>query len=88
VRSSIELVSVEPKVIREAEARIVGCEPCRPVASELLFDSVLADVLVKHGAFEFVLAEAAKCPNCKSEISEKTLVELHGGIEVESEISM
>jgi len=86
VRSSIELVSVEPKVIREAESRITGCERCRPEESELLFDLILADVLDKQGAFEFVLTKSAKCPNCRSEISEKTRVEPQGGVEVESSV--
>ncbi len=62
--------------------RETGCERCRPKKSELLFDSILADVLDRHGAFEFVTAESGKCPNCNSEISEKTLVEPQGGIEV------
>ncbi len=64
-RSSIELVTVEPKAIREAESRIVACERCRPKESEILFDSILADVLDKHGSFEFVLTESARCPNCR-----------------------
>lgn len=83
-RPSIELVTVEPAAIREAESRIVGCERCGPKGSEILFDSILADVLDKHGAFEFVLTEPAKCPNCRGEIAEKTLVEPQGGLEVES----
>ncbi len=52
----------------------------------LLFDSILADLLAEHGAFEFVLAESASCPNCRNEISEKTLVEPQVGIEVESQV--
>ena len=67
-RPSIELVTIEPKAIRNAESRIAACERCRPEASELLFDSILADVLDKHSAFEFVLAEPAKCPNCRDVI--------------------
>ena len=83
-RNSIELVTVEPKAIREAESRIAGCERCRPVKSELPFDWILADVLGKHGPFEFVLSETARCPNCRALISEKMLVEPQGGVEVES----
>jgi len=84
VRSSIELVRVEPKVSLEAESRIAGYERCHPEESELLFDSIVSDVLDKHGAFEFVLAEPARCPNCSGEITEKTLVELEGGMDVEA----
>jgi hypothetical protein len=35
----------------------------------------LAEVTGKHGAYEFVLSEPARCPNCRREIEEKTLVE-------------
>jgi hypothetical protein len=42
-------------------------------------------VLGKHGAFEFMLTEPAHCPNCKAELTEKTL-EPQGGIEVETGI--
>jgi ParB family chromosome partitioning protein len=46
----------------------------------------LADVLDKHGAFEFVLAGQAHCPNCQGEILEKTLVESVGGVQAESDL--
>jgi len=39
-----------------------------------------------HGAFEFVLAEPARCPTCQTEISEKSVVELQGDIEVEQAV--
>ena len=81
-RTSITLVSVEPLAIRESEQRIAGCERCRPEHSELPFDWILADVLAKHGAYEFILSEPGQCPNCKAEVSEKTLVQPQGGIEV------
>jgi hypothetical protein len=64
--------------------RIAGCEKCRPDESDHLFDSILADVLGKHGAVEFLLTETARCPNCKAEVFEKALVEPQGGIEVEA----
>jgi hypothetical protein len=82
-RSSVELITVAATAVREAEARIDGCERCRPEESEILFDWILADVLDKRGAFEFVLAESAKCPNCRRDISEKTLVEPQARIEVD-----
>ena len=55
--------------------------PSRRIGNPLL---ILADVLGKHRAFEFVLSEPARCPNCRGDISEKTQVEPQGGIEVES----
>lgn len=86
VRPSIEVITVGPKAIRDAESRIVGCERCRPEESDILFDAILADVLDKHGAFEFELTESARCPNCRGELSEKALVEPQGGVEVESQV--
>jgi len=44
-------------------------------------------VLEKHGAFDFILSEAGRCPNCKAVLTEKTLVEPQGGIEVGATIS-
>jgi hypothetical protein len=85
-RTSITLVTVEPQAIREAERRIAGCERCRPEHSELPFDWILADVLAKHGAYEFILTEPGRCPNCRAELSEKTLIEPQGGIEVEAKV--
>src|SRR5678816_3580404 len=70
-RTSITLVTVEPQAIRESEQRIAGCERCRPEHSELPFDWILADVLAKHGAYEFILTEPGLCPNCKSALTEK-----------------
>jgi len=83
-RPGIEFVSVEPATIRTAESKIVGCERCRNDESEIPFNFVIADVLGKHGAFEFMLTGTAHCPNCRAELTEKTLVEPQGGIEVET----
>lgn len=70
-RPSIELISVDSKAIREAESKIAGCEQCRPEESEIPFDWILADVLDKRGPFEFLLAETARCPNCRAALLEK-----------------
>jgi hypothetical protein len=83
-RPSVEIVTVGPQAIRAAELRIAGCERCRADESDHLFDSILADVLDKRGWFEFILTETARCPNCRAEVSEKTLVEPQGGIEAEA----
>jgi hypothetical protein len=64
-RPNIELVTVGPEAIRAAELRIAGCGRCRPDESDNLFDSILADVLGKHGPFEFVLTETARSRTAK-----------------------
>ena len=68
------------------ESKIAGCERCRNDESDIPFSFVIADVLEKHGAFDFILSEAGHCPNCNGELTEKTLVEPQGGIEVEAGI--
>ena len=74
-RPSIELVTVDAVVAKKAEQQIESCEHCHPAAAEIPFDWLLAEVTGRRGAVEFVLTELARCPNCKHEITEKTLVE-------------
>jgi hypothetical protein len=87
-RPGIELITVEPTAIRKAESKIAGCERCRGDEADQPFDWILADVLGKHGAFDFILSEPGHCPSCKAELTEKTLVEPQGGIEIEVSFSL
>jgi len=50
------LVSVEPATIRTAESKIAGCDRCRNEESDIPFNFVIADVLEKRGAFDFILS--------------------------------
>jgi hypothetical protein len=59
-RPSIELITVDGATIRDAELKIAGCERCRGEEADLLFDAIIADVLGKHGAFEFVMSEQSR----------------------------
>jgi hypothetical protein len=74
-RPNIELVTVDTVTAKKAEKQIQSCEHCHPDDAEIPFDCLLAEVTGKHGLHEFVLTEVAHCPNCKREITEKTLVE-------------
>ena len=71
----IRLIAIGPNTRRRAEREIVSCEHCHPHDSELPFDWLLTEVTGKRGPYEFILGELARCPNCKHEITEKTLVE-------------
>ena len=71
----IQLIAIGPNTLRRAEREIVFCEHCHPHDSELPFDWLLTEVTGERGPYEFILDELARCPNCKAEISEKTLVE-------------
>ena len=81
-RPGIELITVARFAIHEAESRTAGCEKCRGDEAKIPFDWILADVLNKRGPYEFILTDVAHCPNCRAAITEKTLVEPRGGIEV------
>jgi len=63
-------------VIRQAEKLIESCEHCNPEGAEIPFDWILDRVTGQRGSTtDYFLESAAKCPNCKREILEKTLVE-------------
>jgi hypothetical protein len=81
-RPSVNLVTVGPAEIRTAESKISGCQKCRPDEADLPLNYILANVLDKRGSYEFVLTEVAHCPRCKAELSEQSLVEVDGGVEV------
>ena len=74
-RPSIELVTVDSVIAKNVEQQIESCEHCHPGDAEIPFDWLLAEVTGKRGPYEFMLSEPARCPNCKHEITEKTLVE-------------
>ncbi len=74
-RPSIELVTVDSATVQKTAQRIESCEHCHPDDAEIPFDWLLAELTGNRGPYEFVLGEPARCPNCKHEIAEKTLVE-------------
>jgi hypothetical protein len=66
---------VTRSALRRAQREIAFCEHCHPHDSELPFDWLLTEVTGERGPYQFILGELARCPNCKHEITEKTLVE-------------
>ena len=74
-RPSIALVTIDSTIAKQAEQQIESCEHCHPSDAEIPFDWILAEVTGKRGPYEFMLTVPARCPNCKHEITEKTLVE-------------
>ena len=58
----------------QAQQQIESCER-HPDDADIPFDWLLAEVTRKHGPYEFVLSEPVRCPNCRHEITGKTLVE-------------
>jgi hypothetical protein len=74
-RPSIEFITVDADVIRRAQDLAESCEHCHPHDAQIPFDWLLAEITGKSGPYEFILAEPARCPNCRHEITEKTLID-------------
>ena len=72
------VVLINAETLRKAEKLIVGCEGCSLADAELPFDNVLGRVTGNGPSVtNYVMVECmARCPNCRREINERTLVEL------------
>ena len=70
------VILVNADTLREAERLIESCEHCNPAGAEIPFDNILDRVTGSDPSVtDYVLEQPAKCPNCKREILEKTLIE-------------
>jgi hypothetical protein len=68
------LVLVDAETVRRAQQFISGCEHCCPEA-EMNFDYILDEITGSDPTVtEYIMSEAATCPECSSLITEKTLV--------------
>jgi hypothetical protein len=69
-------VLIDAGTLRKAEKLIESCEHCNPAGAEIPFDVVLDRITGSDPSVtDYVLEQPAKCPNCRREILEKTLVE-------------
>jgi hypothetical protein len=84
---SVELIAADAGVVLQAERQTESCEHCHPDDADTLFDWILADVLDTRGPFGFIMTQPARYPGCRGELWEKTMVEPHGGIELETQVS-
>jgi hypothetical protein len=72
-------VLIDAAILHEAERLIDSCEGCNPDGAEIPFDNNFDRVTGSNPSVtDYVLEEAAKCPNCRREILEKSLVEPTG----------
>ena len=70
------VVLIDSATLHKAERLIESCEQCNPDDAEIPFDWVLDRVTGSNSTVtDYVMKEAAKCPRCFREMSEKTLVE-------------
>jgi hypothetical protein len=69
-------VLVDVATVCKVERLIESCEHCNEEGAEIPFDNILDRMTVSDpSATDYILESAAKCPNYKREILEKTLVE-------------
>jgi hypothetical protein len=69
-------VLVDAATLRECERLIESCEHCNAIGAEIPFDWILDHVTGSDSAVsDYILEAPAKCPSCRRDISEKTLVE-------------
>jgi len=70
------VVLVDTATLRKAEKLIESCEHCNGEGAEIPFDNILDRVTGSNPSVtDYILQASAKCPNCRREILEKTLVE-------------
>ena len=70
------VVLVDSTALRKEEQLIESCEHCNPEGAEIPFDNILDRVTGSDPSVtDYVLEAPAKCPSCRREILEKTLIE-------------
>jgi hypothetical protein len=70
------IVFVDIVTLQQAERLLESCEHCNEEGAEILFDSILDRVTGSDPSVtDYILEKPGKCPNCRREILEKTLVE-------------
>jgi hypothetical protein len=72
----LQLIVISAATVEAALQMVLSCEQCCPDDAQIPFDWILDTVTGRSGATtDYILVESARCPNCKHEITEKTLVE-------------
>src|SRR5215510_11321202 len=75
-REQQSVILVDAATLLKAERMIESCEHCNPVGAEIPFDNILDQITGSDPSVtDYILETPAKCPNCKREIFEKTLIE-------------
>ena len=71
-----KVMLVQESTIGQAERLIESCEHCNREGAEIPFDNVLDRVTGSDPKVtDYVLERPAKCPYCKRDVLEKTLIE-------------
>jgi len=71
-----KVVLVDGTTVRKAERLIESFENCNPDGAEIPFDNILDTVTGSDPSVtDYILEQPARCPNCRREVLEKTLIE-------------
>ena len=72
-----QVIAVGNTSVLKALMRVAACQGCAPAASRP-FSSVLVEALgAEKAATEYLMSEAARCPNCSRPLFENTMVRCH-----------
>jgi hypothetical protein len=72
------IILVTAAMLRHAQSLIAFCEHCDSENAEFLFDHLLDRVTGSDPTrTEYIIEVPARCPNCRREVFEKTLVVPH-----------
>jgi hypothetical protein len=71
-----KVVLIDAATLRKAERLIESCEGCNADGADIPFDWILDRLTGERpSATDYILESPAKCPNCRRDIVEKTLIE-------------
>lgn len=77
------LFTVSREVAQAAIAQVASCEHCDSDAAEIPFEVILDRMMLFSGVHtDYFMPSPPACPRCKATVTEKTLVEWDGGVEV------
>jgi hypothetical protein len=71
-----KVLLIDAATVHKAEKLIESCEWCNSEGAKIPFDNILDRVTGSDPSVtDYILEQPAKCPHCRREIFEKTLVE-------------
>jgi hypothetical protein len=70
------VILIDAAILRKAERLIESCEGCNENDAKIPFDNILDRVTSSNPSVtDYILDAPAKCPTCRRDILEKTLIE-------------
>jgi hypothetical protein len=71
-----KVILIDAAILRKAKRLIESCEACNEDDAQIPFDNILDRVTGSDPSVtDYILEQPAKCPYCRRDILEKTLVE-------------